>query len=465
MFKLALLAIITLVGIAGSLGFTPFIGVAIYYLYAVLRPQYLWEWDLPIDVPWSFYVAVAAMFGTFIWKVGEWVKTSQRQKIPTPAHVVAHWLFFLFAFWIVVTYYTAQDKKVAYDTYVEYMKIFIMYIISTIVVTSIKQIWTIYLIVTCSLCYIALEMNQIYHLQGYLKVYRTGFGGLDNNGAALMLAMGVPLCLFAWDGSRHWTRWIYMLMIPVIFEAVLTSFSRGAMVAILASTPLYFLRCTRKKQLTVMMIGLAFIVTILAGAEIRERFFSVEKFDQDDSANSRLTSWNIAWTMANERPFFGFGIRNSNQHTFAYGADMEGRTIHSQYLQIAADSGLMALGLYLIAILGFVLAIGSARRDAKHREVQDAEAQMTITIANGLESAMFIFCVGGAFLSMEIFELPYIVLMMGAQMWAIIKANKYAAAIDPMMEIYAQLARQLPPMIVRNPASSSPGIPANPMSN
>ena len=239
-----------------------------------------------------------------------------------------------------------------------------------------------------------------------------------------MLAMGVPLCLYAWDGIRHWSRWWFMLMIPVLLEAILTSFSRGAMVAILASTPLYFLRCTRKRQLTVMMCGLAFIVTILAGAEIRERFFSVEKFDEDGSANSRLTSWGIAWTMANERPFFGFGIRNSNLHTFAYGADMEGRTIHSQYLQIAADSGLMALGLYGIAIATFAVAVGKARKAAKVNPEPTDDDRLTLMVANGVESALVIFCVGGVFLSLENFELPYIVLLMGAQLWAITKANR-----------------------------------------
>lgn len=181
MVKLALLALITFIGISGSLSSTPFIGVSVYYLFATLRPQYLWEWDLPQGIQWSFYVAMAAIFGTFVWKVGEWIQTGRRQRLPSPPHVLAHGFFFLFAIWIVITYFTAEDQQVAQEAFIEYLKIFVMYGVATVVITTIRQIWILYLIVTGSLCCIALEMNQIYHIQGYLKVYRTGFGGLDNN--------------------------------------------------------------------------------------------------------------------------------------------------------------------------------------------------------------------------------------------------------------------------------------------
>jgi probable O-glycosylation ligase (exosortase A-associated) len=453
--KLALLALITLFGVGGSLAFTPFIGLAVYYLFATLRPQYLWEHDLPQDVPWSFFVALSAMFGVFVWKLGEWARANTaRDKIASPPQGLAHLSFFFFAVWIIITYYTAGDKEVAFPAFNEYIKIFVMYGVASVVITNLKQLWTIYLIVTGSLCYIALEMNDIYFRQGFMKIYRSGYGGLDNNGAALMLAMGVPLCLFAWDGIRHWVRWGFLLMIPFIIEAVMISFSRGAMLSILVCSPLFLLRCTRKRQITILMVILGSFIVVMAGSEIRDRFFSVQKFDQDDSANSRLTSWKIAWQMANEHPFFGFGIRNSNLHTYSYGADMEGRTIHSQYLQIAADSGLMGLSLYLITIGFFMLAVRKARRHTLAliaHEGMTPDSQLKITIVNGLESSMVIFCVGGAFLSLENFELPYIVLLMGAQLWSIISAQEYklAQTQNPLADVYQQLAKQLPTTVSR----------------
>ena len=55
--------VVTLIGVGGSLAVTPFYGVAVYYLFAVLRPQFIWKWSLPAGINWSLYVAIAAMIG------------------------------------------------------------------------------------------------------------------------------------------------------------------------------------------------------------------------------------------------------------------------------------------------------------------------------------------------------------------------------------------------------------------
>src|SRR5208282_4025941 len=59
--QLLVMVALTLLGTVGVFVLDPFYGVAIYYLYAVLRPQYIWEWSLPTNVTWSFYVAICAI--------------------------------------------------------------------------------------------------------------------------------------------------------------------------------------------------------------------------------------------------------------------------------------------------------------------------------------------------------------------------------------------------------------------
>ena len=102
-----------------------------------------------------------------------------------------------------------------------------------------------------------------------MYIYKLGYGGLDNNGAALMLAMGVPLCYFAWEGIRRWFRWAFLAMIPLILHAVLMSYSRGAMVSLIASVPFYLLRARCKVQLVLILAGIAVLIPVLAGKEIR----------------------------------------------------------------------------------------------------------------------------------------------------------------------------------------------------
>lgn len=443
-------------GVAGTFAIHPFCGIAIYYLFAVLRPQFLWEWSLPLDFPWSMYIALSVMVAIFIWRFAVMLAPRRNRGFDSPGFCIGHWTMLLFAVWITVTCYTAISVYTALPFYAEYRKIFLMFFVSALAITRIQQLWTLFLIATLSLIYIAVEINQIYFFQGgYMFVFNRGYAGLDNNGAALMLAMGVPLSLFAWDGIRHWSRWGFLLAIPIIIHAVLTSYSRGAMLSLILSIPVYLARCQRRGQLLLILAALLAMVPLLAGKEIQDRFLTLDNAEQDGSAQSRLTSWGIAWRMAQDRPILGYGIRNSSLFTFSHGADMEGRVIHSQYLQLAADSGIVGLAMYLLAIgaffyclrsvrqrvkghtslFSYILAIGyllvSGRWAPKRNQTgrDDPETMRAYTIANGLEGAMVVFFIGAIFLSMETFELPYILMLMGAQLWAICRWEDRRAAL------------------------------------
>jgi O-antigen ligase len=166
--------------------------------------------------------------------------------------------------------------------------------------------------------------------------------------------------------------------------------------------------------------GILAMVPVMAGKEVRERFLSIGQHDVDDSANSRKQTWAIAVRMANERPLFGWGIRNSNLFTYDYGADMPGRSIHSQYLQTAADSGWVALALY-VALLGSVfLGLRQVRRAL--RPYHDPETNRVRALASGVECALVLFCFGAVFLSLEHFEMPYILMLLAVQLHAITRA-------------------------------------------
>ena len=65
MKQLLFMIVATGLGILGPLTGRAFWGVVVYYLFAVLRPQYLWEWVLP-EFGWSFYVALATIAALFL---------------------------------------------------------------------------------------------------------------------------------------------------------------------------------------------------------------------------------------------------------------------------------------------------------------------------------------------------------------------------------------------------------------
>ena len=278
------------------------------------------------------------------------------------------------------------------------------------------------MIAVTTLAYIAYEVNALYLSTGYLGIYKNGYGGLDNNGAGLMLAMGVPVCILLWDGIRGRWRWFFLALVPVIVHAVLMTYSRGAMLSLLVVCPLTAVRSQRRLQMAVfgavLFLG---AIPVLAGPEIQARFFTLEKTEEDDSANSRRGSWAAAWNMAKDNPIFGVGIRNANLFSYQYGADIEGRTIHSQYLQIAADNGFVGMGLYIAMIASVWADTRFCRRAVKGRN--DLQSRRIYLVATGVETSMAVFCFGGAFLSLENFELPFLMLLLGSQLAALVKGR------------------------------------------
>ena len=430
MKQLILMIVLTLIGTVGVFTVTPFLGVAIYYLYAVLRPQYLWEWALP-QQPWSFYVGVATLIAALGVPFGFFDSTVSPTAEPNTRLVKrglasTHVAVLLFAFWVSLSYLTAFNRDVAYPFLIDYLKMFAMFAASIALTRTLRQVWALYLVATLAIGYIAYEINFEYLLKGYLNIYFSGYGGLDNNGAGLLLAMGVPLCLFAWEATRAKWRWVFLALIPVVLHAVLMSFSRGAMVSLLAVSPLFWLRSRRKRPIGAALLMVALLVPVLAGQEIRERFFTVGEYSEDRSAQSRFDSWRAGWRMAKDYPLLGVGIRNADLLSYKYGADMEGRVIHNQYLQTAADSGFLALAFYVGAFFCLWRNLSTVRKRTKNSA--DPNDQLMYSMANGIECSIAIFCVGAMFLYLTVLELTYLLLLLGGHLSLLVAASESAGA-------------------------------------
>jgi probable O-glycosylation ligase (exosortase A-associated) len=411
----------TLAGTVGVYAFAPFYGVFVYYLFAVLRPQHMWKWSLPEGITWSLFVALSTIGAAVLGLLGVIEVPGRRpaqpegEALPHQAST-GHHAMLLFGLWICASFALAQNRDVAAPWFEEYVKIFLMYAVSAYLVRTVRQVWALFLMTGLVLGYIAYEVNYLYIVNNYLGIYRNGYGGLDNNGAGLMLAMGVPLCWFSYEGfHKKWWRWGFVLLIPVIVHAVLMTYSRGAMLSLVVMCPALLWHSRQRVRLGLALGAFVFLlIPVLAGAEIQARFLTIESHEVDESANSRKQSWAAAWNMAKDYPIFGVGVRNANLFSQQYGADMEGRTIHSQYLQVAADNGLVGLALYLALFAAAWLSLHRCRRHVAGRT--DAEARAVVAAAAGIECSLAVYAFGSIFLSLEVFELPYLLLLLTAQL-------------------------------------------------
>src|SRR5919106_905699 len=297
--KQTILMMLLLVGgTAGPVISGPFVGVVIYYLFAVLRPQSLWEWALVVNLSWSFYVGLATIISTALYFPR--LATGKR-------FTAAHSAMIAFAVWITLSNFSALNREVSSFWYWEYLKIFAMFFCSSLVIGEFSQVRTLYMVALFSLGYIAYEMNILYFIDHRLDIYFVGFGGLDNNGAGLMVAMGVPMAYFMWQAYNQWWRWGFLGMLLLMHHPVL-----------------------------------------------------------------------------------GVGLRNSDMLSARYGADVAGRTIHSQYFQILADSGFPALTFYIMTLFATWRALRRTQKNC--RNASSETDQLAYNMASGIEGAIAVFC-------------------------------------------------------------------------
>lgn len=402
----------------------PFWGVMLYYGFATLRPQSLWAWALA-DAPqvrWSLTAMLIAVVATLV-NLPTILETFRSNKVLL--------LLCAYAILMLMSMLTAFDPETSWYWAQEYGKVFVMFFIATLVIQRFWQVRAMIVMVVLCLGYIAYHFNAMYFFQGQrLDIFHIGFGGLDNNGAGSLLALGIPFAYFlATSPAGNWSsarRCVGVIIGLLLIHAVMMSYSRGAMVA--AAFGLIWLAVNHRPRLQAAGLSVLMVLAIgvMAGSEIRERALSTRDYETDASALSRFDSWNAAWDIVWEHPLLGKGIRNSNDYSENYGADLAGRTIHNQYLQIAADSGVPAACLY-IAMIGLGLyGLGRARRRCLNAEAYfDSDpnpkgphdrqelverARDAGLLCLSLQTGLLMFTFSSMFLSVELVELPWLMI-------------------------------------------------------
>ena len=200
------------------------------------------------------------------------------------------------------------------------------------------------------------------------NAYR-GFTG-NINITAFMLTMKSPVIIYFL--FKHQKNKLKVLLLSIILLMVVISIfillSRGAFIAFAISTFLlvvyFFIKSSNSKffiptiYLAIILAGY-FISSSLINSEgenvINDRVSSINIDRADDSIDERLRFYSAAVKSISKNPIFGIGIGNWKIETIKYDAkNLEGYRVpnhaHNDFLQVAAESGFLAL----IFFLGFI---------------------------------------------------------------------------------------------------------------
>ena len=233
----------------------------------------------------------------------------------------------------------------------------------------------------------------------------------ENNALALALVMMIPLMRYLQMTEPNlWVRrGLLAAMLLCGFSAV-GSYSRGALIAILASAIFLWWKSPRK---LVSGMAIAILLPLLFAfmpAKWEARMNTIETYQQDASAMGRINAWQMAWNLAQDRPLTGGGFEIYDRNVFAHYAPnpQDVHAAHSIYFQVLGEHGFP--GLIFFLGMGFFTWRNGSWIIEKTRDRPDLS--WANALARMLHVSQVAYATGGAFLSLAYFDLPYYVLVL-----------------------------------------------------
>jgi O-antigen ligase len=263
-----------------------------------------------------------------------------------------------------------------------------------------------------------------------------GFGGMDNNcfGVALVSTIG-PAIALGLDAKKWSERVLAGVTVAMILHTTLLTFSRGAMVGLLAVGTTAFVIMPKRPKYLAALVVVGLLALRLTGPQLAARYATTvaDGEERDGSAESRVDLWRdcLKVTMAN--PIFGVGPGNFPVIAESLGWTV-GKQAHSVWMQQAAETGVPGVA---ALFLFFAIAVVKLWPIARARLTDENRSQ--IALASGLIMSIVGFAVAGQFVSLGGLEIPYYTTMIGVVLLRQNAALTSAAAPAP------RLSRQPPP--------------------
>ena len=428
------LLIISIV-LAGSIAALrrPWLGVLLWSWLSIMNPH-RFAYGAAFDAPLAAIAAVSTLLGLLLTK-DKWSPF-----IGSP--VV--W-FSIFCGWVTVSWLAGLDPAGDYYQWNKVLKINLMILVALAVIRTKTQIMALILVVTASLALLGIKGGLFTVLNGgNYRVWGPPDSFIaDNNEFALALVMTIPLLRFLQlQTARRWFQLSLLATMVLCAVAALGSHSRGGLLALTAMTVYFWWQGKNKpfRGLLLLVIGVSLVAFMPDSWSIR--MDTIQNYEDDASAMGRISAWWTAWNLAWHYPF-GVGFNPAQPEIFAMYSPypMSVHAAHSIYFQILGNHGFIGLLLFLsIWISTWRNAAWLLKEAPKY-----VQAKWCVDLANMSQVALLAYAVGGAFLSLAYFDLPYniMVIILCTRLWVQQQAwllepaaaNKWFARvgrIDPM---------------------------------
>lgn len=391
---------------------TPAVGIGYWVLLSLMNPHRA-AWGFAYSFPFAFVVAVATIIGLILTREPRQFKGG-----------AATWVMLAFMAWMCVTTIFALEPVRATEMLERVIKILFVTVLALFTLYKQEHVKWLMLIIVISIGF--------YGVKGGVFTLTTGGESLvwgppetfiaDNNALALALIMTIPLLgYFYIMSSKRWIRAAIIVSIGLCAVSVFGTYSRGGLLAIVAMSGFLWLKSKSK-----LWLGLAVLIFALGfysfmPPQWEQRMDTISEYEEDESAQGRLKTWTMLTNLAKDRPLVGGGFEPYTRQVFQrYLPDYNNtHSAHSIYFQVLGEHGFVGLALFA---LFWLLTWRLSRQIIKHTK-DNAEEKWAYWLAKMVQVSLIGYFVGGAFLNLAYWDMPYFLMVALAVTWHIVRSR------------------------------------------
>ena len=388
-----IILVVVVIGLCGLSMRRPFYGVLLITWLGHMSPQ-TFTWGFSKTLPFVAMAVICTMVGLLMTKD----RTS-------PPNNTCLWILIVFILWVSLSTIFALYPEQT-DEYSRFIKIQFTVLLILILVKKKEEIIALITTIAFSIGFFGIKGGLFtVATAGSYRVWGpdgTFIGG--NNEIALAL-MVVPFFYFL-SGSFENKR-LKQFLVACLILCVISSIgsqSRGAFLALIATSCFLWTKSSNKG----MLAFLALILIIFGSFFIPEAWFSrmetIETYDEDASAITRINSWLTSINVA-KAFFFGGGFGMFNKQTFILYAPNPEFVFdaHSIYFEILGEQGFGGLLIFISMFLSTWLLNNKTSNLAKDHQGLKWASNLALMI----NVSFVAYASGGAFLGLAYWDLPY----------------------------------------------------------
>ncbi|MCA1816658.1 MAG: O-antigen ligase family protein [Acidobacteria bacterium] len=248
----------------------------------------------------------------------------------------------------------AINRGEAWDTWVDYLKVVLMFVVMVNVMRTEKRLrWLVLLLLAAS----------VFLSLGAISDYRAGrfntggdriagaVGGMfgNPNDLAMHLATMIPLAFTMSLTARPLKKIIYLAAALLMAAAIIFTFSRGGFLGLAAAALVLAWKLGRRHRAAVVVVSIVAVASfvLFMPSEYSDRLTTIVDTARDVTGSAGAREQILIVSLSNivRHPLFGVGMGNFHI------VSLHEQVSHNAYTQVGAELGVPAMLAYLLFLL------------------------------------------------------------------------------------------------------------------